>query len=44
MKHKGNGRVELSSGRQIALHAICFHTGLFLGLFFDPEAGGDMFL
>jgi hypothetical protein len=23
---------------------LCFHTGLLLGLFFDPEDGGDMFL
>jgi hypothetical protein len=26
------------------LHAICFHAGFFLGLFFDPEDGVDMFL
>jgi hypothetical protein len=24
--------------------AICFHAGFLLGLFFDPEEGGDMFL
>jgi hypothetical protein len=24
--------------------ATCFHAGFFLGLFFDPEDGGDMFL
>jgi hypothetical protein len=23
---------------------ICFHAGFLLGLFFDPEDGGDMFL
>jgi hypothetical protein len=27
-----------------ALLATCFHAGFFLGLFFDPEDGGDMFL
>jgi hypothetical protein len=27
-----------------ALLATCFQTGLLLGLFFDPEDGGDMFL
>jgi hypothetical protein len=26
------------------LLAICFHPGYLLGLFFDPEDGGDMFL
>jgi hypothetical protein len=26
-----------------ALLATCFHTGFLLGLFFDPEDGGDMF-
>jgi hypothetical protein len=26
------------------LLATCFHAGLLLGLFFDPEDGGDMFL
>jgi hypothetical protein len=27
-----------------ALLATCFHAGFLLGLFFDPEGGGDMFL
>jgi hypothetical protein len=27
-----------------ALLATCFHAGFLLGLFFDPEAGSDMFL
>jgi hypothetical protein len=27
-----------------ALPATCFHAGFLLGLFFDPEDGGDMFL
>jgi hypothetical protein len=27
-----------------ALLAICFHPGFLIGLFFDPEDGGDMFL
>jgi hypothetical protein len=26
------------------LLATCFHAGFLLGLFFDPEDGGDMFL
>jgi hypothetical protein len=25
-------------------HATCFHAGFLLGLFFNPEDGGDMFL
>jgi hypothetical protein len=29
--------------KQITLLAVCF-TLFFLGLFFDPEVGGDMFL
>jgi hypothetical protein len=28
----------------IALHATCFRAGFLLGLFFDPEDEGDMFL
>jgi hypothetical protein len=33
-------------GRQIsrALLPICVHVGFLLGLFFEPEDGGDMFL
>jgi hypothetical protein len=27
-----------------ALLATCFHAGIFLGLFFNPEDGGDMLL
>jgi hypothetical protein len=30
-------------GKPIALLATCFHAGFLLGLFFDPEDGGDMF-
>jgi hypothetical protein len=28
----------------MALLATCFHAGFFLGVFFNPEDGGDMFL
>jgi hypothetical protein len=28
----------------VALLATCFHAGFLLGLFLDPEDGGDMFL
>jgi hypothetical protein len=31
-------------GKPIALLATCFHAGFLLGLFFDPEDGGDIFL
>jgi hypothetical protein len=27
----------------LALLATCFHAGLLLGLFFNPEDGSDMF-
>jgi hypothetical protein len=27
-----------------ALLAACFHNGILIGLFFDHEDGGDMFL
>jgi hypothetical protein len=30
-------------GKPIALLATYFHAGFLLGLFFDPEDGGDMF-
>jgi hypothetical protein len=33
-----------NSGWLIALFATCFHAGFLLGLFLDPEEGGDMFL
>jgi hypothetical protein len=29
---------------KLALLATYFHAGFLLGLFFDPEDGGDMFL
>jgi hypothetical protein len=29
---------------QADLFAACFHAGISLGLFFDPEDGGDMFI
>jgi hypothetical protein len=28
----------------LAQLATCFHAGFLLGLFFDPEDGGDMFI
>jgi hypothetical protein len=28
---------------ELALFASCFYVGFFLGLFFDPEDGGDCF-
>jgi hypothetical protein len=31
-------------GILIAVVATCFHVGVLLGLFFDPEDGGDIFL
>jgi hypothetical protein len=34
----------LNLGKPIALLATCFYAGFVLGLFFDPENGGDMFL
>jgi hypothetical protein len=32
-----------AGGKQILLDA-CFHSGFLLGLSFEPEDGGDMFL
>jgi hypothetical protein len=32
------------SEEHVALLATCFHAGFLLGLFFEPENGGDMFL
>jgi hypothetical protein len=32
------------SGSKLALFALCFHADLLLGLFFDPEYGGEMFI
>jgi hypothetical protein len=29
---------------ELYLLATCFHAGFLLGLFFNPEDGGDMFL
>jgi hypothetical protein len=28
----------------LALPAVCFHAGIRIGFFFDPEERGDMFL
>jgi hypothetical protein len=33
-----------NSGKPIALHATCLTLVFLLGLFFDTEDGGDMFL
>jgi hypothetical protein len=38
MQNKNSGKYEANT------LATCFHAGFFLGLFFDPEDGGDMFL
>jgi hypothetical protein len=35
---------DVSENHIAPLHDIWFYSGLFLGLFFDPEDGGDMFL
>jgi hypothetical protein len=35
---------ELEQEQVLALLANFFHAGFLLGLFFDPEDGGDMFL
>jgi hypothetical protein len=34
----------LFSSSHLVLLATCFQAGFLLGLFFDPEDGGDMFL
>jgi hypothetical protein len=34
----------LKVNRRFVLLVACFHAGFLLGLFFDPEDGGDMFL
>jgi hypothetical protein len=34
----------MKSSNLWALLATCFHVGFLLGLFFDPEDGGDKFL
>jgi hypothetical protein len=45
---KVNGRFgEYVAFRRVAnkiLLVTCFHSGVLLGLFFDTEVGGDMFL
>jgi hypothetical protein len=38
------GRRRSRERSQRILLATCFHAGFLLGLFFDPEDGGDMFL
>jgi hypothetical protein len=39
-----NHRCENLRKRLIALLATCIHSGFLLGLYFDREDGGDMFL
>jgi hypothetical protein len=40
----GTYRLYLHGRRISQATAICFYAGFLLGLFFDPEDGGDMFL
>jgi hypothetical protein len=35
---------DMMSSLKVGLLATCLHTGFLLGLFFNPEDGGDMFL
>jgi hypothetical protein len=34
----------LNFGKLIALLVTCFLAGFLLGLFYDPDDGGDMFI
>jgi hypothetical protein len=36
--------VEEKANQETSVLATCFHVSFFLGLIFDPEDGGDMFL
>jgi hypothetical protein len=41
----GQGNADITIlGYHLALLANCFHAGFLLGLFFNPEDGGDIFL
>jgi hypothetical protein len=42
-KEQAKQETSMKAGGKAEL-ATCFHAGFFLGLFFDPENRGDMFL
>jgi uncharacterized membrane protein YciS (DUF1049 family) len=40
----GKYRLARNQRKGSTLLATCFHSGFLIGLFFDPEDGGDTFL